>query len=804
MDAVTDPMPLVDWLASRSAEQLAVILELRPDAVWGAPLRGLDDLAARLSQPASVGIAVTALPMPAFELLHALAALGPSPTITAATALLHAANRTPDAQRDAVRGALARLSDWALAWEVDGETISVIAAAALVINRPLGLGRTARSHLEHSPVDHLRGLLRNLGLPNSMRRDEVCTMLCGFLTDPEQVRRLVQSAPPEARRRIQDLATADTAPGNYLPKDQQQREGDNWARRRGLLFGGDYFSPEMPVEIILALRAGDIVVRFEPDPPILTTHPLTPAAITSGAAGAAAEFTESVAAVLDWIARSPPPALKAGGIGTREITRIAKGIGSDDGRVRFALELVRDLALLGADGDRVFPNELAGSWRAAEPSTRFADLVVTWWGLPVLPSIGRDPEGKAIPAVGRRAADASVMTLRWEVIEAIGAQPAGTGLSSADTLGELLSWRLPTKIARNDPALATTWTEAHDLGVLTQGALTPVGRALLDADPAELLAVTAGLMAPAATLGRFGSDLTVMVAGSPSAAVSALLDSCADRESRGAAVLWRFSPASVRRALDEGRSADELLAALRGIADTDLPQPLRYLIGDVQRRHGSLTVQPALCCVRSDEESLLIEVAAHRGLRSLRPVLIAPTVIAFAGAADAVLDALRTAGYMPVPADENGVVQLGRARSGSGAAPTRDPDLPLPTVDRSRDFGSRLPGGVGDPSVRVLAAELLSAGATTRGRDEEVSDVEAIIDAFGQHLDIVERRQLAFAVDHHVPVTITYTSSTGGTTTRTISDIEMINGLMYAWCHLREDERVFSVDRVQSVRPVPA
>ena len=376
-------------------------------------------------------------------------------------------------------------------------------------------------------------------------------------------------------------------------------------------------------------------------------------------------------------------------------------------------------------------------------------------------------------------------------------------MSSADTLGELLSWRLPTKIARNNPALATTWTEAHDLGVLAQGALTPVGRALLDADPAALLAVTAGLMAPAATLGRFGSDLTVMVAGSPSAAVSALLDSCADRESRGAAVLWRFSPASVRRALDEGRSADELLAALRGIAETDLPQPLRYLIGDVQRRHGSLTVQPALCCVRSDDESLLIEVAAHRGLRSLRPVLIAPTVIAFAGAADAVLDALRTAGYMPVPADESGVVQLGRARSGSAAAPAGDPDLPLPTVDRLRDFGSRLPGGVGDPSVQALAAELL-AGATTRGRDVEVSDVEAIIDAFGQHLDIVERRQLAFAVDHHVPVTITYTSSTGGTTTRTISDIEMVNGLMYAWCHLREDERVFSVDRVQSVRPVPA
>jgi hypothetical protein len=181
--------------------------------------------------------------------------------MTAAAALLHAADRTPDAQRDAVRTALSLLSDWALAWEVDGETISVNPAAVLVIDRPLGLGRTVASHLEHSPVDQLRGLLRNLGLPDSTRRDDVCTALTGFLTDPEQVRRLLRSAPSQARRRIQDLATADTPPGIYLPKDHQQREGDNWARRRGLLFGGDYFSAEMPVEIVPAVRAGDIVVR---------------------------------------------------------------------------------------------------------------------------------------------------------------------------------------------------------------------------------------------------------------------------------------------------------------------------------------------------------------------------------------------------------------------------------------------------------------------------------------------------------------------------------------------------------------
>ena len=53
-----------------------------------------------------------------------------------------------------------------------------------------------------------------------------------------------------------------------------------------------------------------------------------------------------------------------------------------------------------------------------------------------------------------------------------------------------------------------------------------------------------------------------------------------------------------------------------------------------------------------------------------------------------------------------------------------------------------------------------------------------------------------------MPVSITYRSATGGTTTRTISDIELVNGLLYAWCHLRDDDRVFAIDRVQAVSPV--
>ena len=155
-------------------------------------------------------------------------------------------------------------------------------------------------------------------------------------------------------------------------------------------------------------------------------------------------------------------------------------------------------------------------------------------------------------------------------------------------LGRLIELAVATKISPSEPSLLTVWAEAHELGVLTQGALTPIGQEhLLDADPVALQAVafrTVGARGHPWSGDLSVPDLTVMVAEARPRRWT-LLDSCADRESRRAAVLWRFSPASVRRALDEGASGDELVRALRGIAETDLPQPLTYLIGDVQ--HGT-------------------------------------------------------------------------------------------------------------------------------------------------------------------------------------------------------------------------
>ena len=220
-------------------------------------------------------------------------------------------------------------------------------------------------------------------------------------------------------------------------------------------------------------------------------------------------------------------------------------------------------------------------------------------------------------------------------------------------------------------------------------------------------------------------------------------------------------------------------------------------------------------------------MASDRALRSLRPNMVAPTVLAFQEEAETVLAALRKAGYLPVPADETGAVSLGRPPADVtnhsadttnadadiyAATNTQTPATPTPatTPIRNRrrrsgrlhdlaDFDDENTGpdpgaaGRGHP-VRRAARDAVSV--------RELTQTEEQIEAFGPHLATVERRQLAFAVENQVPVSITYRSSTGGTTTRTISEIELVNGLLYAFCHLRDDDRVFAIDRIQAVTPV--
>jgi hypothetical protein len=81
--------------------------------------------------------------------------------------------------------------------------------------------------------------------------------------------------------------------------------------------------------------------------------------------------------------------------------------------------------------------------------------------------------------------------------------------------------------------------------------------------------------------------------------------------------VWRFSPGTVRRALDSGSTPDAIAADLAAVAVGALPQPPSYLIHDTARGHGRMRVTSAACVIHGEEPSLLAELAAHRKLAGL-------------------------------------------------------------------------------------------------------------------------------------------------------------------------------------------
>jgi len=71
-----------------------------------------------------------------------------------------------------------------------------------------------------------------------------------------------------------------------------------------------------------------------------------------------------------------------------------------------------------------------------------------------------------------------------------------------------------------------------------------------------------------------------------------------------------------------------------------------------------------------------------------------------------------------------------------------------------------------------------------------------------RRLSAAEVHELADATENRRPMVIVYLAGTGGTSRRLVSDLEVLPPHLQAYCHERQDERTFRLDRILSVEPV--
>jgi hypothetical protein len=783
---------ILEWLRTQSTDDLVTLLGNRPDCLSPLP-RSLNALGDRLSGPTSVRLALQRLDRGCLDLLEAMRALGDGTGFDAVRRFIDVGNGTADSDYERARNDLQR---HALIWP-QGDGKLRLAGPLRNPEGALRLGASLRTLLKPLTVAQLKSMMDKLSIEPNGVKQRLIDDLSAVISDSQHVSELIATAPTEARDLAEILAwrspriVSDDDGFSHYREVARGGAGQRWLMERGLLLPAAppaaHGAVEMAREVALALRGSDYRAPLTPRPP----EPETVATdgVDSHASAAASSTVDGVSRLLELALRQPVTKLRTGGVGVRELRRLAKALQSSEDSVRLWVEIASAAGLLFPDEDGIRPTSEGELWRKRQPAERIGPLLMAWWDLAYAPTSTASSD-KSPPALLGSFSDDN-RQFRHEALRALVQLEAGRGLRDRNELDRLLVWKRPYIDVDNTHAL---WTEAEQLGVVAQGALSRLGEALVAGELDEIAAVARDLLPAAEETMRLQADLTAIVGGTPSADLTALLDLVADQQQRDTASVWRFSASSIRRALDGGYSATDLLAELRAVSTSDLPQPLEYLINDTARRHGEVEVVPVGCCVVGRDEATLAEIHRHRALKELAPRLLAPTVLASRKSVAETVKLLRQAGYAPLQRNSKGDVVI--ERSTSRVAPEPPAARPL---NRPRAHDSSV--SVAVPDLRRLAEKLLDPGEPELPWEDAAApdDLETRIAEQNPRLSEGERIALADALRHHSQVEIDYVDQNGTHSVRTITPTDVVDHWLEAYCHLRNGERNFRIERIRGI-----
>jgi hypothetical protein len=839
------PRSLADELRSWPDADLVALLRARPDLAVPRPYE-FAALVTRAASRAAVQRAIDGLDSAQLQVLEVLATL-PEPVAPAAVSRRWGSPAGP---------VLARLRALALVWGSPRALHLVRAARDVLGPHPAGLGPPLAEALGRRSPQRLAQLLEDLGLPPAGNPDTALDRLAAHLSRADVLEDLVADAPSGVRAVLGRLTWGPpVGQVNQAERDVHRASANGpveWLLAHGMLAVADSAHVVLPREVGLALRGGRVHRSPEITPPSLIVQARPVRMVSGTAAAAAAELVRLVEALGEQWGAAPPPVLRAGGVGVRELHRTAVVLEVDDATTAFVAELAYVTGLVADDGEaepRWAPTPAYDLWRAGSTGRRWAELATAWLHTTRCPQLAgtRDARNAPRPALGGDLDRAGAPAIRWWVLQTLAEatvppdpeppRPRSTGPRRADArptgprppdarpadprrarpgrLAEVgpealchrLDWLCPRRAGTaRDALVGWVLDDAGRLGVVGAGALAPHGRTLLE----QRCDLTAAARALDAALPEtvdhvlLQADLTAVAPGPPEPELARELALMADVESRGGATVYRFSPASVRRALDSGRAADDLLSLLAARSRTEVPQPLTYLVTDVARRHGWVRVGSARAFVRSDDEAALTALLAERRTAPLRLRRLAPTVLAAQAPAPVVLGLLRELGLAPVAEGADGdvvVTRRERYRTGQRTPPRPVPSLPSPIGPLPSPTGP-LPSPTTDAALADVVATFRAADRLS-GQDQYPAGADAPTVPSGDTGTVIAR--LREAASRQEAVWIGYADVDGRTAPRLVQPVQVDGGQLHALDRASQRVRTFVVHRVTGVcaaRPV--
>ncbi|HIW90769.1 MAG TPA: helicase-associated domain-containing protein [Candidatus Corynebacterium avicola] len=482
-----------------------------------------------------------------------------------------------------------------------------------------------------------------------------------------------------------------------------------------------------------------------------------------------------VAEVLEEMGRSPLRPLNAGGVGVREITRLAKSLDQSPETTRETLALCHHADLIGRGVPLPSPQDATGpdeQWAVTDRGARYVSAPLSRRWAMLLDGWSRSehaPSGSVV------AQDAHLLeeTLDRSRLAALRGLVAGvvTVADGADHASALWRTRPAVASVTAQDDLDQTLVEAVSLGLLADGAASSAAHVLAELEDTSDTGTSEDVLtdrlsrilpAPVSMLIIQG-DMTILAPGLLDTETELMLRQFAEVESTGMASVWRVTRQSMERAVDAGLDSSDILGFLAGMAP-EIPQALTYLVEDTVRTHRRVepvvatTAASVLTAPDADTMTALLaspaaeEVGLHR---------IAPTVAVSSTQLSVVLDALDEDGQLVRVAGGGGDGSLSAGRAASptaGMSTVPDPERPDATRE---DVDDQLAGAVEAFRRALQHDDDADGGPGTTGDGVTVHEPGEIMDALRQ------------AYNQGTQVQINYVNASGSAVREWISVVTM-------------------------------
>lgn len=549
---------------------------------------------------------------------------------------------------------------------------------------------------------------------------------------------------------------------------RQASEGVAWLLNNKLLMPIDRTTVVLPRELAIALRGNRIHRTVEVTAPELEGK--TPDKVDQFGAHAASTIVRWVEELLETWSHDPAGLIRAGGLGVRELRRISELLDVDEVCAGFVVELAYAAGLANVQSDQALPTTFFDIWMTYDNAQRWETLAQSWIdSVRVAGLIGS--QSRNIAVLGPELERPYAPLMRKQFLSLL----AETDLApTPESLEARLAWFMPRRGAslRKD---FVQWSlrETEWLGLTSRGAMTLYGQELLKGKVKSL----AKLIPTPIDHIMIQADLTAIAPGPLESELSREMSLLADVESRGGATVYRFTESSIRRGLDSGRTADEITELLATSSKTPLPQPLKYLIADVGKRHGTLRVGYAGSYVRCDDEATLSAMVNDKKVSSLRLRRLAPSILVSSEEPEIVVEVLADAGYAPAAEEPDGTLMIRKLHS------RRAP---------RRDIKSEAP---------VLNDLLLDSAITTmRGGDKAILANKSPKTALPKTSETMSFLQQAIIDQGSLWIGVA--DPHGGITERIVDPISIQRGQLIAYDHTTKEEKLFPIFRITAVARV--